>query len=124
MYIDRNHPEPISYECSCFTYQDPIDTLCSHCRKIRLDWESGQKALDELAKLDEELGLLEDEFKYYEYLRFDIWTKELHNDSYYESVMEYVRKKLEPYRRKPNAKNVGTTDSAGTGKENTTSTDW
>jgi hypothetical protein len=29
--------------------------------------------------------------------------------------LDYVKKKLEPYRRKPNAKNVGTTDSAGTG---------
>ena len=117
MYIDRDHPEPSSYECSCFTYHDPVDTLCSHCRKIRLDWEHGQKALDELARLDEELDLMHEQFRYHEYLRFDIWTKELHDDLYYASVLRYIKKKLEPYRRKPNAKNVGTTDSAGTGTE-------
>lgn len=49
---EREHQ---GYECSCFVFKDPIDSLCRFCRMTREDWEREQeerRAEEEVADLE------------------------------------------------------------------------
>lgn len=48
--VEREHQ---GYECSCLVFKDPIDSLCSWCRGLRIDWDKErERLLEEEQKAD------------------------------------------------------------------------